>query len=145
MTTPAANATAKTESHPGRVVVVIDHHAARLFQEPPGTAGEKETTVKPDDPHGFHRHLIHRKEAHYKGERAPEDTAFYEQIAKGLASAKEIILIGHGTGKSNAAVFLAEYLKTHHSTVHQRITATETADLSAMTEPQMEQVAKKHI
>ncbi len=144
MTTPAANATAKADSHPGRVVVVIDHHAARLFQEL-ASGAEKETTVKPDDPRGFHRHLIHRKEAHYKGERAPEDTAFYEQIAKALASAKEIILIGHGTGKSNAAVFLDEYLKTHHSTVHQRITATETADLSAMTEPQMEAVAKKHI
>ena len=95
--------------------------------------------------HGFHHHLIHRKEAHYEGERVPEDTSFYEQVAKDLVPAQEIILIGHGTGKSSALEYLAQYLKTHHPTIFERVTATETADLSALTEPEIEAIAKKHM
>lgn len=131
-------------SRPGRIVVVIDHHAARLYQGSGGAGSESETSVKPADPHGFHHHLIHRKEAHYEGERVPEDTAFYEQVAKDLVPAREIVLIGHGTGKSSALNFLMEYLKTHHPTISQRVIATEVTDLSALTEPQIEAIARSH-
>lgn len=134
----------KNKVAPGRVVVIVDHHSARLYQNA-GGGGESEATVKPDDPHGFHRHLIHRKEAHYQGERVPEDTAFYEQIAKDLVPAQEIILIGHGTGKSSAVEFLVEYLKKHHVAIFQRVVATELVDLSALTDPQIEALARKHI
>lgn len=129
----------------GRMVVVIDHQAAHLYKDLGGSRPEDEVTVKPYDPFGFQRHLIHRKEAHYKGERVPEEDYFYEAIAKDLVHAQAIILIGHATGKSNAANFLSEYLKTHHPETFSRIIATETADLSALTEPQIEEIAKKHI
>ena len=129
---------------PGRMIVVIDHHAARLYQDLGGSRPESEGTVKPDDPHGFHRHLIHRKEAHYQGERVPEEDSFYEEVAKDLAPSQEIVLIGHGTGKSSALEFLVEYLKTHHPTVFQRVIATQIADLSALTEPEIEAIAKKY-
>jgi hypothetical protein len=131
-------------SQPGRIVVVIDHHAARLYQDLGDASPERETTVKPADPHGFHHHLIHRKEAHYEGERVPEDTSFYEQVARDLVPAREIVLIGHGTGKSSALEFLMEYLKTHHPTIFQRVIATEVADLSALTEPEIEAIARNH-
>ncbi len=125
--------------------MVIDHHATRLYQDLGASRPEIEAIVKPNDPHGFHRHLIHRKEAHYQGERVPEETSFYEQVAKDLVPAQEIILIGNGTGKSSALEFLAQYLKTHQPTIFQRVIATETVDLSALTEPQIEAIAKKHI
>jgi hypothetical protein len=48
-------------------------------------------------------------------------------------------------GKSSAAEFLSEYLKTHHPETFQRIIASETADLSAITEPQIEEIARKHL
>ncbi|HZD49155.1 MAG TPA: hypothetical protein VE178_10455, partial [Silvibacterium sp.] len=129
----------------GRIIVVIDHHAARLYQDLGGSRPESEATVKPYDPYGFHHHLIHRKEAHYEGERVPEETSFYEEVAEDLAPAQEIILIGHGTGKSSALEFLVEYLKTHHPAISQRVIATEITDLSALTEPEIEAIAKKHI
>jgi hypothetical protein len=132
-------------SEPGRIVVAIDHHSARLYQEPGGASSGSETTVKPADPHGFHHHLIHRKEAHYEGERVPEETSFYEQVAKDLVPAREIVLIGHGTGKSSALDFLTEYLKKHHPMIFQRVVATEVADLSALTEPEIEAIARKHM
>jgi hypothetical protein len=127
------------------MIVVIDHHGAHLYQNGGGSRPTDEVTVEPYDPFGFHHHLIHRKEAHYRGERVPEESSFYEEVATHLKPAAEIIFIGHGTGKSSAATYLVEYLKTHHSTTFQRVLATEVADLSALTEPEIEQIAKKRL
>ena len=88
--------------------------------------------------------MIHRKESDYAGQRVPEEDSFYEQIAEALKPAREIILIGHGTGKSSALDFLVEYLKTHDSTILQQVIATEVTDLSALTEPQIEAIARHH-
>lgn len=129
----------------GRMVVIIDHHIAHIYHIPGDSGPQGEVAVKPYDPFGFHHHLIHRKEAHYKGERVPEEHSYYEEVAKDLVHADEIILIGHGTGKSSAAEFLMEYLKAHHPEEFQRIAAIETADLSALTEPQIEEIGKRQI
>jgi hypothetical protein len=137
--------TPKKSAPAGRIVVVIDHRLARIYQDLGSSRPKREDAMKPYDPHGFHRHLIHRKEAHYEGQRIPEETSFYEQIAEDLKPANEIVLIGHGTGKSSALGFLVEYLKTHHSTILPQVIATEVADLSALTEPEIEAIAKQHL
>jgi hypothetical protein len=128
-----------------RMVVVIDHHVTHIYHDLDDRRAQGEATVKPYDPFRFHHHLIHRKEAHYKGDRVPEEHSYYEEIAMDLVHAEAIILVGHGTGKSSAVGFLTEYLKTHRLEEYQRIIATETADLSALTEPQIEEMAKRHI
>jgi hypothetical protein len=139
------NGDTSNATQPHRIIVVIDHHAAHVYQDIDGSRPEDEVTLRPHDPFHFHHHLIHRKEAHYRGERVPEETSFYEEIAKDLAPANEIVLIGHGTGKSSAVEYLMTYLKTHHSEIAQRVRAVETADLSALTEPEIEAIAKKHM
>ncbi len=126
-----------------RTVVVIDHHVARVFQDMNLRRPESEVAIKPYDPHHFHHHLIHRKEAHYEGDRVPEETSFYGEIVEALAPAKEIILIGHGVGKSSAVDVLIDYLRKHRSDIAERVKATEIADLSALTEPQIEALARK--
>jgi len=133
------------EVQPGRMVVVIDHHAAHIYHDLGESVPKDEVTAKPYDPFGFHHHLIHRKEAHYKGEHVPEETSYYEEIGKDILHAQSIFLIGHGVGKSSAVEFLSEYLKDHHPETFKRIIATETADLSAITEPQIEEIARKHL
>ncbi len=132
-------------SQPRRMVVVIDHHAAHVYQDFDNSRPEEGKTVRPYDPFGFHHHLLHRKEAHYKGDHVPEETSFYEDIATNLLGANEIVLIGHGTGKSSAVDFLVEYLKNHHHDISRHVIATETADLSALTEPELEAIAKRHM
>lgn len=136
---------AEEPAQSSRMIVVIDHHAAHVYQDFGGSRPVDELEVQPYDPYHFHHHLIHRKEAHYRGERVPEEDSFYEEIAKDITSANEIVLIGHATGKSNAADFLQEYLKTHHPEISRRIIATKSADLSAVTEPEIEALAKRHI
>ena len=128
-----------------RMIVVIDHHAAHVYRDFGGSRPADEHKVKPYDPYNFHHHLIHGKEAHYPGERVPEEDSSYEEIAKDITPANEIVLIGHATGKSNAADFLKEYLKTHHPDISRRVIATESADLSAVTEPEIEALAKRHM
>lgn len=128
-----------------RMVVVIDHHAAHVYQGFNGKVPQAEETVRPYDPFSFHYHLIHRKEAHYEGERVPEEKSFYEEIAKDLLPANEIVLIGHGAGKSSAVDHLAEYLKENHEDIARRVIATETVDLSALTAPEIEAIAKRHM
>src|ERR1700691_2607927 len=128
-----------------RMIVVLDHHAAHIYQDLGGSGPADERKLQPYDPYHFHHHLIHRKEAHYRGERVPEEDSFYEEIAKDITPANEIVLIGHATGKSNAADFLKEYLRIHHRDVSRRVIATENADLSAVTEPEIEALAKQHM
>ena len=130
---------------PPRMIVVIDHHAAHVYQDLGGSRPADEEKVRPYDPFHFHHHLIHRKEAHYRGERVPEEHSFYEEVAKDLTAANEIVLIGHATGTSNAADFLGEYLNSHHPDISRRIIATESADLSSVTEPEIEALAKQHL
>jgi hypothetical protein len=129
----------------GRMIVVIDHHAAHVYHDFGGSRPADEHKVQPYDPYHFHHHLIHRKESHYRGERVPEEDSFYEEIVKDITPATEIVLIGHATGKSNAADFLKEYLRIRHPDMSRRVIATEKADLSAVTEPEIEALAKRHM
>ena len=140
-----SSAHAEEPAQTSRMIVVIDHHSAHIYQDFGGSRPAGENKVQPYDPFNFHHHLIHRKEAHYRGERVPEEDSFYEEIAKDITSANEIVFIGHATGKSNAADFLKEYLKTHHPDISRRVIATENADLSAVTEPEIEALAKRHM
>src|SRR5580658_9710537 len=122
------NSHAQEPAQPSRMIVVIDHHAAHVYKDFGGSRPADEYKVQPYDPYHFHHHLIHRKEAHYRGERAPEEDSLYEEIAKDITPATEIVLIGHATGKSKAADFLNEGLKAHHSEISHGVIATENAD-----------------
>lgn len=145
LTRAAAEMPAAATAKPGRMVVVIDHHAAHIFRDLDGSRPRDEVTIEPYDPHHFHRHLVHRKEAHYRGDRVPEESSFYEEVSQALLPAVEIVLIGHGTGKSSAVDVLMAYLKKHRPDVASRVIATEMADLSALTEPDIEAIAKRHM
>ena len=141
----AAEPAAAEPVHHTKMVVVIDHHAAHVYQDLNGSRPQEEVTIKPYDPHHFHHHLVHRKEAHYEGDRVPEETSFYKEIAEFLVPAEEIVLIGHGVGKSRAVDVLADYLSAHRPDIARRVEAVETADLSALTEPEVEAIAKRHM
>ncbi len=139
----ASEAAPITTGQASRMIVVIDHHVAHIFRDIGGSRPLNEATIEPYDPHHFHRHLVHRREAHYQGDRVPEETSYYEEVAAALVPATEIILIGHGTGKSSAVEVLVAYLKKHRPEIFRRVTATETADLSSLTEPEVEAIAKR--
>ncbi|MGA2851979.1 MAG: hypothetical protein ABSE46_23500 [Terracidiphilus sp.] len=121
----------------GRTIVVIDHHAARIYQLAHG-ANSGVIMEKPADPHGYHRHLIHRREAHYEGERVPEDNSYFERVAHEIAGAETIIIIGHGHGKSNEGDLLLAYLHKHHAALGCRVLAVENRDFGLLSDAQIE-------
>lgn len=117
------------------MVVAVDHHQARLFTIE--GAAESARTLRPYDPHHFLHHLTHRQERELRGQREPEEASYYSEIAAALAPARRIVLLGHGTGHSNAAAHLEGVLRAKHPEVYQHLVATKAVDLSAVTEPQL--------
>ena len=130
---------------PHRMIVIIDHHEAHIFSDLGERFSHDAVSLTPYDPHHFHHRLVHRKEAHYEGDRVPEETSFYEKVAAALVAANEIVLVGHGTGKSSAVSVLVDYLNKHHIGLSRRVKATEVIDLSALTEPEIEAIARRHM
>jgi hypothetical protein len=124
-----------TESSGFDMVVAIDHHQTRLFKIE--GAAETEKTLRPYDPYHFLHHLSHRQDRELRGQRQPEEPSYYSQIAAALTLARRIVILGHGTGHSDAAAHLEEVLRAKHPEIHERVAATRAVDLSAVTEPQL--------
>jgi glutamine synthetase adenylyltransferase len=126
-------------------VLLSDHHGARFFEKmgPSGGLEEREH-LQPKDPHGFLRHLEHRKEADYQGQRIPEADEFYERVAQRLKGSPSILLVGDAAGKSSALRYLSSYLNEKHKDIIGHIVGTEDADLSAITLGQIEEIARRH-
>lgn len=123
------------------LMVVMDHHGAKLYDVDVMAADASQHAIKPYDPHHFQHHLTHKDQSREKGQRTAEDTGYYEQIAEALAKAGKIVVVGHGTGKSNAAHHLLEYLKAHHSETHWRVVSEMSAELSSVTTRQLLEMA----
>ncbi|HEY6450848.1 MAG: hypothetical protein WAJ94_01695 [Candidatus Cybelea sp.] len=125
-------------------IMLIDHRSARFFE--PASEGRltESEHLEPKDPHGFERHLEHRKEADYKGQRVPEADEFYERISQRLRNAPSILLLGDGTGKSSAMRYFEAYLKERHSDISGRVVAAQDADLSAISLGEIEQIARRY-
>ncbi len=131
----------KTDPNAPDMIVAIEHHAARIFRVEAEAGDVSEHTLKPHDPHHFRHHLTHKNEGAEAGQRASEDPAFYEQIAHELTGAGRIVVVGHGTGHSNAGHHLAEHLRAKHGDVAKRMQEV-TADLSATTDKQLLALAR---
>ena len=127
------------------LVVVMDHHEAHIYQIDISGHEGAERAIRPYDPHHFLHHLVHKDESRERGQRSPEDATFYERIAQELSGGGRILLVGHGSGKSNAAHHLIEYLQHHYTEIRQRVVWEVVADLSKATPPQLLDLAAKKL
>jgi hypothetical protein len=125
------------------LMVIVDHHGAKIYRLQPGSGAVSPHKIMPYDPHHFLHHLTHQDQLRDKGQRAPEDPSFYKRISDNLVAASRILVVGHGKGKSNAARHLVEYLRKHHRETYQRVVREAEADLSAITAPQLLELAEQ--
>ena len=142
--TPQSHAPEATAAaaHSGDILVAIDHREARLFH----IEGGAEKTLRPYDPHHFLHHLTHKDDENaYRGQRAPEDPAFYQAIAAALGGASRVVVVGHGEGKSNAGLHLEETLRAKHPDLWKRVVSVTSADLSHTSERELALIAKKEL
>ena len=118
----------------GHLLVVIDHHEAKIYRtELPGAVPHQLT---PYDPHGFGRHL-HSKSEETDGKRKPERKSFYEAIAATLRGADQILIFGSGAGESNAMEQLIADLKHNHPDVAKQIVGSIVIDENHVTDGQL--------
>jgi hypothetical protein len=126
------------------VVLLIDHHSARFFEpQSDGVHIAEGGHVEPADPHGFERHLEHRKEAHYQGERVPEPPEYYERVAQRLKGFDSILVLGDASGKSSALHYLVQYLQAKHNDVAVHVVDTVQVDLSSITIDEIQNIKDK--
>jgi hypothetical protein len=122
------------KSIPPHLLVVIDHHEARVYSNE--VHGAVPMQLTPYDPHGYGRHL-HSAHEWTDGKRQPERKSFYEAIAKTLRGAEQVLLFGSGTGRSSAMEMLVADLKAHHSDVAEKIIGSVVVDAHHTTEAQL--------
>ncbi len=135
---------ALTYEHPPMVVVIAHHEADIWHQDAAGAKLHEDKKLHPHDPHHFRHHLKHKNEDHLKGQRASEDVEFYKTLVKELEHAPQAIVIGDATGNSSAMGVFRKYLTAHHKALLQRVSAFVDADLSALTEPQIREIASRY-
>src|SRR5262249_50603257 len=122
-----------------------DHQEAKLWhQSAADDRAEGGHAIQPHDPRYVRHHLTHRKEWAYQGQRAPEDYEYYKELTKILETGPKAIVIGDATGKSSAMHFFRDYLIEHHKSLLQRVEAFVDADLSALTEPRIREIAARY-
>ncbi len=99
--------------------VWLDHEQAKIFFFDPEAYAEKDFGAP------MHQLASHSKgrSTHHRGE-SHEQKEYYESIAKRLADAREILVVGPGTAKTE----LLKHVHKHEPMLEARIVGVETAD-----------------
>jgi hypothetical protein len=122
---------------PPDLLVVVDHHEAKIYHLDVLSADTRAHVTRPYDRHHFRHHLTHKDLSRARGQRAPEDLSFYKSLAEAVASARAIVVVGHGAGHSSAADRLVEFLRLHNADTSRKVLREVVADLSSLTPPQL--------
>ncbi|HLL27544.1 MAG TPA: translational machinery protein [Xanthobacteraceae bacterium] len=114
------------------MAVWIDHHEARVF----GLNAERYDRVLVR-PRNAAEHLHHKANTTGSG-RTPEDQEFYRDVAKAIASAGAVLVMGPASAKTE---FL-KHLEKHEPNLLPKIAGVEGAD--HMTDGEVVARARKH-
>jgi hypothetical protein len=124
-----------------RLIVVIDHAGAKVYQMDRSDDSSHGATAEET------RHLLHHLERKMRDEDRkeayPDDMLFFEQVAEALSTGGEIVVIGHGKGQSNEADHLSAYLKSHQALTYARIVRQVVADLPHLTTPELLELGRR--
>lgn len=113
-------------------VVWIDHQSATAWHFSP--TAQDETKVRAKDQH----QRVHSRKSQHGGHRSPADPHFFDDVAKALEGAHEILVIGPAQTKQE----FAAYLRDKHPLLGKAIVAVESADHP--TDAQVLAYARKH-
>ena len=113
-----------------RAVVALDFRSARIYSVA-APSGSKPATITAPDPYHLDHHLYHSRDAEhttYDIDQIDTD-AFFDEVAQALLPAQEVLLLGHGKGKSNASHTFEAYLAKHHPDIENKIVASVRCDI----------------
>lgn len=133
--------TQTTELPASGVLVVIDHHEARVYHTV--DFGDVPHRISADDPTGYHRHLQSRHEE-TDGKRVRVRRTYLDAVAAALRGADRILLFGSGTGESSAMDQLMTNLNDHHRDVAEHVVGCVVIDSHHRTEGQLLAQAREY-
>ena len=113
-------------------VVRIDHQKATAWHFTP--TEQERTAVAAHDQHS----RVHSRKSAHGGDKAGADHVFFEDVARALMGAHEILIIGPAQTKQE----FAAYLRKHHADLGRAIVAVENADHP--TDGQVLDFARRH-
>ncbi|MGA7836049.1 MAG: hypothetical protein WCA31_12645 [Acidimicrobiales bacterium] len=84
-------------------------------------------------------HHVHVREAqhHHGHDTDHQNTAYYESISRAVADASGIVLVGHGKGKANEMLRLAQYWERKHPDIGAKVNGAIDSNLDALSESQV--------
>ena len=127
-------------------VVVMTQSETRIWHGLPERDSQHGHPTKPHrviapDPHRAHHH-VRTGQAHHMHHPDPDDPKYFESVAKEVGDAQRILLVGHGQGRSNMAKGFIAHVKQRHHLIAERVIGDITVDLSALTEPEIVELAR---
>ncbi len=117
------------------VVATVDFHSSRIFAVDAAPHSEPEH-VHASDPRGFYANVYHRA-GNPDGTYEADSDAYWRELDHHLDEAAVIVLLGHGTGKANAAQHLVGWMARHDSATAAKIVAVLRADIDDLTDEQV--------
>lgn len=100
------------------VVVWIDHHEARIVEFGADERDAAAVRHKPSIKHSSH------SAGKARSWRAPEDPAYYDEVAKALGDVGEILIVG----PANAKFAFLKHLQAKHADLAAKVVGIETVD-----------------
>ena len=119
----------------GLVAVAITRDEARVWLTGVESGAKPERIEAPSD-EMRHHHV--REAQHHHGHDTDHDSAvFYDAVARAIAAAGEIVLIGHGKGKADTMLRFTQFLERKHPDVAMKVVGAIDADVEALTPNQI--------
>ena len=124
-----------SEAINGLVVVAIMRDEARVW-----TSGVEPGT-KPESLHApsekARHHHVREAQHHHGHDTDHRSSIFYESISESVGAAHAILLVGHGKGKANEMLNLAQYWERKRPDIAHKVVGAIDSDLESLTRDQV--------
>lgn len=115
------------------VVVAVTHDNARIWVMNVGSTFPM-TLIERKEPAHVH---VRSAQAHHGHASENGEINFFAEIAHGIQEASSILLVGHGTGKANAAERFSLYLRDHQKSLSIKVVGSEVLNLPALSDAEI--------
>ena len=139
--------TSQADHHPDpaapTLMVVMDHHGAKIYRLDADAADADQQVIRPYDPHSLLHDLARKVQSAEQDRHQPAEVAFYGRIADAVAAGGRIIVVAHGIEQDPAARHLSELLREQHGQSHQRVVTEAGTHAAGMGLPQLLKLAER--
>jgi hypothetical protein len=124
------------------IVAAVTHTDTRIWATDAHRGDKPEVVARPSAEH-IHHHVRNEQQTTHGHETNRFEHPYLESVAAALEPAGQILLIGHGKGKSNSMLKLIQHLERHHPKTAEKFVAALDINVPALTEPQILAAARE--